>query len=100
MSKIILTVKNQCWMSLVKLDVSIICFISRRKENYSLRSLLSGDLYFRGSLLLAFANTCEILSLLSVLYVAQNVRMGLNKLLQIIHERQVYGINVKSLINK
>ena len=74
-------------MSLVKLVVSIISFISSKKENYFLRPLLSGGRYFRGSLILVFANICEILSLLSDLYVAQNVRMGLNEFLQIIDNR-------------
>ena len=78
-------------MSLVKLVVSIISFISNKKENCFLRPLLSGCRYSRGSLILVFANICEILSLLSrtfgTLRVAQNVRMGLNKLLQIIDDR-------------
>ena len=87
MSKIIITVKNKFRMSLVKLVVSIISFISSKKENYFLSSLLSGGRYFLGSLILVFANICEILSLLSELYVAQNVRMGLNELLQIIDDR-------------
>ena len=58
MSKIIITVKNKSRMSLVKLVVSIISFISSKKENYFSSSLLSGCRYFRGSLILVFANIC------------------------------------------
>ena len=57
---IIITVRNQSRMSLVKLVVSIISFISSKKENYFLGPLLSGGRYFRWSLILVFANICEI----------------------------------------
>ena len=60
MSKIIIIIKTKPRFSLVLLVISTISVISRKKGKLLLRSLLS-----EGSLLSGFANTCEILLLLS-----------------------------------
>ena len=60
MSKIIITAKNKYRISLAKLVETIISVISSKKGNPF------GSRYFNfgGSLLLAYANSCEVLSLL------------------------------------
>lgn len=57
-SKINITVQNKPRISLIKLFLSITSISSSKKENNFRTAVI-----FWGSLLLAFANTCEILSL-------------------------------------
>ena len=67
MSKINITVKNIPRISLVKLVVTIISvFLARREITFEVATF--EGLFIGRSLLLAFANTCEILSLLSGSY--------------------------------
>ena len=65
-TRVIITVKNRPWISLVKLVVSILTqplFLAKRETTFEVT--IFGRSLFRGSLLLAFANTCEIFNLLS-----------------------------------
>ena len=62
---VIITVKNRPRIRLVKFVVSITLSVIFSKKGKYFWSHYFGKSSFRGSLLLAFANTCEILSLLS-----------------------------------
>ena len=64
-TRIIITVKDKPRISLVKLVVSITYPLFLAKREITFEVIIFGRSLFRGSLLLAFANTCEILSLLS-----------------------------------
>ena len=64
-TRVIITVKDKPWISLVKLVVSITYPLFLAKREITFEVTIFGRSLFRGSLLLAFANTCEILSLLS-----------------------------------
>ena len=62
---VVITVKNRPRIRLVKFVVSITLSVTFSKKGKYFWSHYFGKSSFRGSLLLAFANTCEILSLLS-----------------------------------
>ena len=64
-TRVIITVKDKPWISLVKLVVSITYPLFLAKREITFEVTIFGRSLFRGSLLLAFANTCQILSLLS-----------------------------------
>ena len=64
-TRVIITVKDKTRISLVKLVVSITYPLFLAKREITFEVTILGRSLFRGSLLLAFANTCEILSLLS-----------------------------------
>ena len=60
-TRVVITVKNRPRISLVKLVVSILTqplFLAKRETTFEVT--IFGRSLFRGSLLLAFANTCEI----------------------------------------
>lgn len=65
LSKIIITLKNKPWNSLVKLVISIISIISSKMVNYFWVCYFWRVVILGGSLLLGFPNTWEILLLLS-----------------------------------
>ena len=65
-TRVIITVKDKPWISLVKLNCCIYNLsVIFSKEGNTFEVTIFGRSLFRGSLLLAFANTCQILSLLS-----------------------------------
>ena len=59
------TVKNKLLISFAKFVVSVTSIISSKKGNYFWSHYFGKVVIFGGSLLLAFANTCESSSLLS-----------------------------------